>query len=211
MRTMPLILLAGIAALGLAPTIAQKASAPTTPGQPVPGRVTSGTYAADPYHTLVGWRVSHMGFNDYFGQFGNARGTLVLDAKMPNKSKLDITIPISSLSAANADLIKHLLGTDFFDAGKFAEARFVSTSVRAKGTSAIVIGNLTLKGITKPVTLNVRFAGAGKMVPQGGGKETVGFHATGTINRADFGLDYGLGFVPDPVKLDITAAFEKQD
>jgi len=204
-----LIALALIAAAA-APIIAQQV--PTeAPGKPDPRRVVAGTYSADPHHTLVGWRVNHMGFNDYFGQFGNVTGTLVLDPAAPSKAKLDVTIPIASLSTVSADLTKHMQGPDFFDAAKYPDARFVSTSVKASGTSAVVTGNLTLRGVTKPITLKARFVGAGTGVPQAGSKKTVGFHATGTVNRGDFGMGFGLALVPDPIQLELTAAFEKQD
>lgn len=207
-KTKSLIALAMMAAAA-APIVAQM---PTeAPGKPDPRRVVAGTYAADPYHTLVGWRVNHMGFNDYFGQFGDVKGTLVLDPAAPDKAKLDVTIPIASLSTASTELNKHLLGADFFDAAKFPEARFVSTSVKATGTKAVITGNLTIKGITKPVTLNASFVGAGKGVAQAGGKDTVGFHATGTVSRGDYGMSYGLPLVPDPITLELTAAFEKQN
>jgi len=197
-------------AAGAVPIIAQQM--PTeAPGKPDPTRVVAGTYSVDPHHALVGWRVNHMGFNDYFGQFGNVKGTLVLDPAKPSQAKLDVTIPIASLTTVSADLTKHMLGPDFFDSAKFPEARFVSTSVKPSGTSAVVTGNLTMHGITKPVTLEARFVGAGTGVPQAGSKKTVGFHATGTVNRGDFGMGFGLALVPDPIQLDLTAAFEKQD
>jgi polyisoprenoid-binding protein YceI len=187
------------------------ANATEAPGKADPSRVVVGTYSADPYHTLVGWRVNHMGFNDYFGQFGDVKGTLAFDPAAPSKAKLDVTIPIASLSTASADLTKHMLGADFFDSSKYPEARFVSTSVQVNGTNAIVTGNLTLRGVTRPVTLQASFVGAGTNVPQAGSKRTIGFHATGTVNRGDFGMGYGLAMVPDPIKLELTAAFEKQD
>lgn len=181
------------------------------PGKPDPARVTAGTYATDPYHTLVGWRVNHMGFNDYFGQFGDVKGTLVLDPKAPDKAKLDVTIPVKSLSTVNAKLTEHLLGPDFFDAATYPQARFVSTSVKVRGTSATITGNLTIKSTTRPITLTARFVGAGKGVAQAGGKDTIGFHATGKVNRADYGMGFGIALVPDPITLELSAAFEKQD
>ncbi|MCE7796944.1 YceI family protein [Sphingobium sufflavum] len=206
-KTKSLIALAILAAAA-APIVAQM---PTeAPGKPDPKRVTAGTYATDPSHTLVGWRVNHMGFNDYFGQFGDVKGSLVLDPAKPANAKLDVTIPIASLSTASAALTKHLSGADFFDAAKYPEARFVSTSVNVTGTKAVIVGNLTIKGITKPVTLDASFVGAGKGFPQAGGRETVGFHATGKVNRGDYGIAYGLPLVPDPVLIDLTVAFEKQ-
>jgi polyisoprenoid-binding protein YceI len=100
------------------------------------------------------------------------------------------------------------MSADFFDAAKFPNATFTSTKVTASGTSATVVGNLTLKGVTKPVTLAVKFTGAGanpmsKAV-------TVGFSATGTIKRSDFGINYGVPAVGDQVDLVLTGAFEKK-
>ncbi len=206
-KTKSLIALALMAAAA-APIIAQM---PTeAPGKPDPKRVVAGTYTTDPAHSLVGWRVNHMGFNDYFGQFGDVKGTLVLDPAAPSKAKLDVTIPTASLTTVNPALTKHLSSADFFDVAQYPEARFVSTSVKVMGTKAQIVGNLTIKGITKPITLDASFAGAGKGMPQAGGKDTVGFHATGKVNRGDYGMGYGLPLVPDPVLLDLSAAFEKQ-
>lgn len=204
----------------LVPLIALPAMAiaqmPTeAPGKPDPALVTAGTYKTDPGHTLIGWRVDHLGFNDYFGIFGDATGTLVLDPKSPNTSKVDITIPVSKVTTASAGLTSHLLrpgkdggAPDFFGANP-ADARFVSTSVTASGTSAKIAGNLTLNGVTKPVTLDAKFVGAGKAPAMMGGKETVGFHATTTIKRSDFNVRYGIPLVSDAVALDISVAFEK--
>jgi polyisoprenoid-binding protein YceI len=207
-KTTSLIALALVAAAA-APIIAQM---PTeAPGKPDPKRVTAGNYTTDANHTLVGWRVNHLGFNDYFGQFGDVTGTLALDPAAPAKAKLDVTIPVASLSTVSAALTKHLSGPDFFDAAKFPTARFVSSSVKVTGTKAEIAGTLTIRGIAKPAVLHASFVGAGKgMGMQGPGKDTIGFHATAKINRADYGIAYGMALIPDPVVLEITAAFEKQ-
>lgn len=195
------------------PLIAQMPMA--APGAPDPARVTAGTYNVDPGHTLIQWRVSHLGFNDYFGIFGDSTGTLTLDPKNPNAAKVDITIPVAKVTTASAGLTEHLLRPgkdggkpDFFGASP-ADARFVSTQVSAMGNRAKISGNLTLNGVTKPVILDATFAGAGKGPPQAGGKETVGFHATSSIKRSEYGIGYGIPMVPDEVKLDISVAFEK--
>jgi polyisoprenoid-binding protein YceI len=99
---------------------------------------------------------------------------------------------------------------DFFGSAP-ADAKFVSTHVMvdADGDEAKVHGNLTLNGVTKPVTLDVDFYGAGKAPAQMGGKENVGFEAEATIKRSDFGLGYAVPLVSDEVKLEIAAAFQK--
>jgi polyisoprenoid-binding protein YceI len=160
---------------------------------------------------LIGWRVNHFGFNDYFGQFGNATGTLVLDKTTPANSRVDITIPINSLSAASPQLIQHMSGTDFFDVANHPTARFVSTRIipdADDADEAVIEGTLTIKGISRPVRLEVDFTGAGAN-PMHGNKETVGFEAETTIRRSDFGIAYALPLVSDEVELTISVAFEK--
>jgi polyisoprenoid-binding protein YceI len=188
----------------------------TAPGTLDAKRVTAGSYKTDPSHTLVGWRVGHLGFNDYFGIFGDITGTLILDPKRPNDAKVDITVPVALVTTASKGLTEHLLRAgkdggkpDFFGAAP-SDARFVSSRVVTKGTTAVITGNLTLNGVTKPVTLNARFSGAGKTPAFMGGKETVGFHANASLKRSEFGLTNGIPFVTDRVDLDITVAFEKQ-
>lgn len=206
-------LLFALPLLAAVPLMAQ--GGPTSPpGAKDPARVTAGTYKTDPNHTLIGWRVNHLGFNDYFGILGDSTGTLVLDPKNPNAAKVDITIPVSKITTANAALTAHLLkpaaagGKPDFFGDKPADARFVSTSVVANGNEAKITGNLTLNGVTKPVTLDAEFSGAGK-APFPGAKETVGFEAEAKIKRSDFGLSTGIPFVGDEVELEITVAFEK--
>lgn len=193
------------------PLIAQNAQ--QVPGAKDVTRVTAGTYNTDPAHTLIGWRVSHFGFNDYFGIFGDSTGTLTIDPAKPNAAKVDITIPVSKVVTASAGLTGHLLRAgkdggkaDFFGPAP-ADAKFVSTNVVARGTTAKITGNLTLNGFTKPVVLDATFSGAG--ANPFNKKPTIGFHATTTIKRSEFGVAYGIPVVSDEVKLDISVAFEK--
>lgn len=207
-----------IFALALAvPAVAQRATAPSSPpGSADPARVVAGTYAVDPGHTLVKWTVDHMGFNPYFGLFGDVTGTLTLDPKNLSAAKVDVTIPVSKVTTASAGLTAHLLKAapaggkpDFFGAAP-ADARFVSTRVVPNGTSAQITGNLTLNGVTRPVTLDARFYGAGKAPEMMGGKDNIGFTARTSINRSEFGIGYGVPMVSDKVDLEITAAFDRQ-
>ena len=208
-----------IAALALAtiPAVAQQAPM-RAPGTKDIAKVSGGTYAVDPNHTLVRWTVDHLGFTPYFGLFGDVAGTLNIDPRNPNAAKLDITIPVSKVTTASAGLTAHLLRAgkdggkpDFFGANP-ADARFVSTSVVAKGMKAKVAGNLTLNGVTKPVVLDVDFYGAGMSPAMGGypSRENVGFEADAKIRRSDFGISMGIPMVGDEVTLDIVAAFVKQ-
>ena len=175
--------------------------------------VTAGTYTTDASHSQVGFEVMHFGFNPYFGLFGDVAGTLTIDPKNPSAANVDVTIPVSSVVTSSKGLNEHLLRAgkdggkpDFFGPTP-AAARFVSTSVVAKGMEAKITGNLTLNGVTKVVVLEAEFTGAG-MNPFRK-KETIGFEAETTIKRSDFGIVGALPLVGDEVELDISVAFEK--
>ena len=207
------LVLAAALALASTATLAQAPAA--APGSKNTAAITGGTYTADAGHTLVTWTLDHMGFSPYTGIFGDVSGTLTFDPKNPSAAKVDMTIPVSKVTTASSGLTAHLLRAgkdggkaDFFGASP-ADARFVSTAVQVSGQSAKITGNLTLNGVTKPVTLDATFYGAGKAPEQMGGKENVGFHATGTIQRSQWGLGFGVPMVGDAVKLDISAAFQK--
>ncbi|PXW74407.1 polyisoprenoid-binding protein YceI [Blastomonas natatoria] len=206
-----LAILAFAAAAAATPLIGQGVQ---LPGQKDASRVTAGVYKADPGHSLIGWEVNHFGFNDYYGLFGDVAGTLTIDPANLNAAKVDVTIPVGKVTTASAGLTSHLLRAgkdggkpDFFGPNP-ADARFVSTKVVASGTTAKITGDLTLNGITKPVTFDAEFTGAG--ANPFNKKLTVGFEAETSIKRSDFGINYALPMVSDEVELDISVAFEKQ-
>jgi polyisoprenoid-binding protein YceI len=171
-------------------------------------RVAAGTYKVDPDHTQVVWSLDHLGFSPLYGMFGQITGTLQLDPARLQNARLNIEIPMSGLSVTSPGFAKHLATPDLFDSAKFPTARFVSTSVRPQGNRAVVTGNLTLHGVTRPVTLQAAFYGAGPNPRTQA--QTVGFTATTTIKRSQWGLGYGVPAVGDDTELRITAAFEKQ-
>jgi polyisoprenoid-binding protein YceI len=200
-----------LALVAATPLLAQ--SSPQLPGQQDPARVTGGTYTADAGHSLIQWEVDHFGFNPYFGIFGDVAGTLTLDPKNLSAAKVDVTIPVSKVVTASAGLTDHLLRAgkdggkpDFFGPAP-SDARFVSTAVKANGNEAEITGNLTLNGVTRPVTIEAEFVGAGTNPMNK--KETVGFEGEVTIKRSEFGIAYALPMVSDEVELDISIAFEK--
>jgi len=204
-----ILILAGL--LVTAPLIAQ--SAPEVPGKPDVSRITGGSYTADPSHTLIEFEVDHFGFSEYFGIFGDATGTLVLNPKKPADAVVDITIPVSKVTTASTGLTAHLLRPgkeggkpDFFGATP-ADAHFVSTKVVVIGMTAKITGNLTLNGVTAPVVLDAEFKGAG--INPMNKKETVGFEAETTIKRSVFGITTAIPFVSDEVELEIAVPFEK--
>ncbi|WP_294196077.1 YceI family protein [uncultured Sphingomonas sp.] len=188
------------------PAVAQLATTPQQPGQPQASRVAAGTYQVDPAHTQVTWEVNHMGFSMLQGQFGAQGGSITIDPKQPAATKVDVTFAINDLSVTSAQFATHLKSADFFDAAQHPTARFVSTSVTPRGaTKATLNGNLTIKGVTKPVSLDVTFVGAGTNPMSK--KANVGFTATGTIKRSDFGVGAYAPVVSDNVKLTVQAAF----
>lgn len=192
--------------LAAAPLVAQS-GAPQLPGQVDASRVAAGTYMVDTRHAQVQWSVNHFGFNDYFGIFGQPTGSLTIDPAKPNEAKVSVSIPVSELATSSAELTKYMQTPDFLDAAKFPAATFESTKVVATGNTAKVTGNLTLLGVTKPVTLDATFTGAGSNPMSK--KATVGFHGETTIKRSDFGMTKFLPLVGDDVKIAISIAFEK--
>lgn len=175
-----------------------------------PAQIQAGTYAVDADHTQVGWRVSHMGFSNYTGGFSGVSGTLALDPKNPLDSKLSVVIPVASVTTTSAKLTEELKGDQWLDAGKYSEMTFVSTKVAPAGKGkAKVTGDLTLHGVTKPVTLDVSLVGAGTNPLNK--KVTVGFEATGTIKRSEFGVKTYVPLIGDELHLTIAGAFERQD
>jgi len=203
MRLIAPVLLALVAA----PVLAQQM--PTeAPGKPDPAKAVSGSYALDPAHSQAVFTVNHFGFSEYIGQFREPTGTLVLDTKAPAKSSVDVTFPIAKVGTTVAALDAHLQKPEFFDAEKFPTAHFVSTKVVAQGSAATITGNLTIKGVTKPVVLKARFVGAG--INPFTNKPAIGFSATTSVKRSDFGVAYGIPLVTDEVKLTINASFDAQ-
>ena len=169
----------------------------------------SGVYVVEPNHTEVLFGISHLGFSTYYGQFPGASGTLTLDAAHPANSKLDISIPVASVMTASSKLNAELAGDQWLDAGKYPTMTFHSTKIVATGpTTADVTGDLTLHGVTHPVTLKATLhkAGDNPMMKA----YSAGFEVTGHINRGDFGVKNYLGPIGDDVTLIISAAFNRK-
>jgi len=171
----------------------------------------TGRYAAQPAHTLVLFSVFHAGTTNYYGRFDHIAGTMNLDAAEPQKSNVSIQIDMTSVDTPSAALNEDLAGPSVFDASRFPTATFKSTSVTRTGPdTGTITGDLTIKNVTRPVTLDVVFHG-GSLNPMSNAY-AIGFSATATIKRTDFGLT-GMRwepFVSDDVKLIIEALFQHQ-
>ncbi len=165
---------------------------------------TAETYKIDPMHTYVLWRINHFGFSIQVGKFTMIDGTISGSEQEPEDCKVNATIYMNKLSTGIPKLDEHLESADFFDAKKFPTATFVSNKVEVIGThTAKVYGMLTLHGVTKPVTLEAKLLNVG-MHPMKNVK-SVGFTATTTFKRSEFGIDKYLPMLGDEVQIDIGA------
>jgi len=143
------------------------------------------TWTIDPNHSEVGFSIRHF-FSKVPGTFGKFSGSVVYDPQKPENSSVKADIDPASIDTKNEKRDNHLRSEDFFDVTKFPALTFVSTKVTAAGENKLKVdGNLTMHGVTKPVTLDVTFLGAG---PSRQGEQRSGFEATAKINRKDFGI-----------------------
>jgi polyisoprenoid-binding protein YceI len=174
-----------------------------------PAHARSGVYTVNAGHTQVLFSILHLGLTDYFGRFDKISGTMNYDSAKPEQSSVDISIDTTSIDVPSARLTDALKGV--FGVEQFPTAEFKSTSITRTGpNTGRIAGMLTLRNVTKPVTLDVTFNG-GEQVPLIGGN-ALGFHATGTIKRSDFGLNSMVWsqFVSDDVHLTIEAMFDQK-
>jgi polyisoprenoid-binding protein YceI len=189
---------AAIAAAGLALSCVAFAAAP----------VPTGAYKVDAAHSGAFFEVGHLGgVSRFMGRFNDIAGDLVVDT--PEKSKISVTIKTDSIDSNHEGLDKHLKSPDFFNAVQFPTMTFTSSAVKLDGNGVgTIAGNLTLRGVTKPVTFQLKQVGAGKGMK---GEQRVGYVATGTIKRTDFGMTYGVpGAATDEVDLRINIEGVKQ-
>lgn len=177
-----------------------------------PAPALSGNYILDPAHASVTWSLSHAGLSNYTARFDNISGVLSFNSAAPENSRVDIRIDPACVNTGLPEFDETIANDPrYFDAKAFPEIRFTSTSaVLLTESSGTLTGDLTFRGQTRPVTLDVIYNGAGKSFGHPG--DTLGFSATGTLERSDFGLTYLSNFgIGDQVTLRIEAEFnEKQ-
>lgn len=161
------------------------------------------TYTLDPAHTDVIFTWSHFGFSHPSGVAQISQGTVVFDDKDPARSSVQVTMPIKDFDTHVPTLNEEFQSAQFFDAAQYPDATFKSTSVKPLGGETYrVMGNLTLHGMTHAVTLDVHLnkQGAHPMSK----KQSIGFDASGTLKRSDFGVKAYLPYVGDDIRLQIT-------
>ena len=174
-----------------------------------PAQAPAGAYAVEAKHTQVLFSITHQGLTNFNGRFDAISGTLSFDGKQPERSQLSITIDTTSIDTPNAQLNGSL--KTVFRTQQYPTAVFKSTSIARTGPdTGRISGMLTIRDVTKPVILDVTFNGGAKALMSSA--YSLGFHATGTIRRSDFGLDQMIWsrFVGDDVRLTIEAEFDQQ-
>lgn len=162
--------------------------------------VMADSYTLDPTHTYPNFTVSHLGFSTMHGRFDKTKGTMTMDRKKGTGS-VEVTVDMASVSTGMKKRDDHLRSPDFFNVVEFPEMTFKSTKVTFKGKGATIVGNLTLMGITKSVTLDVASINCG--VHPFNKKNVCGFDASASIKRSDFGIKYGLPAIGDDINISL--------
>ena len=175
------------------------------------GVAPKGVYKFDEQHTQVLFAIRHIGLSTFYGRLGKVSGTLNFDQAKPENSSLNVAVDTTTIDTHVPEL-DISVPNDLFQANKFPTATFVSTSVAKTGdNTGTVTGNLTIAGVTKPVTLHVTFNG-GRGTGEPMQPYRLGFDATAALKRSDFGLTHVMwtGFVSDEVTLMIEAEAERK-
>jgi polyisoprenoid-binding protein YceI len=153
----------------------------------VPGATTKTTWKLDPSHTLVEFSAKHLMITTVKGRITDVEGTIVMDEKNPRNSSVEATLKAVSIDTRTEQRDQHLRSADFLNAELFPEIKFRSTKVEGDKDSFKLTGDLTIRDVTRPITLDIRFEGQ-QTDPWGG--ERIGFSGSGKIDRRDFGLTW---------------------
>jgi len=166
----------------------------------LPLAAVADTFTIDPNHTYPNFKISHLGFSTMHGRFGQTSGHLSMDREKGTGS-VEVVIEAASVDTGMKKRDDHLRSPDFFNTMEFPQITFTSTKLTYHGKGATVDGNLTMKGVTKPVTLEVAKINCG--THPFNKKYVCGFDATASLKRSDFGINYGLPAIGDEVQLEI--------
>lgn len=158
-------------------------------------KVPEGTYNLDAAHSKVGFEVTHLVVATVEGKFTEFEGKIKIDPKL-EKSTLDVSIKTASINTDNKDRDEHLRSPDFFDAKKFEKLTFKSKKITGTPEALKISGDLTIHGVTKPVTLDAKYTGT---VKDPWGNDRVAFRASTKINRKDYGLNWSKAVEVGPV------------
>ena len=168
----------------------------------------AGQYTVDPDHASVLWKINHLGFSTFVGRFNDIEASLDFDPENFENSSIEVIINTAGLDINNPEFAEELRGSNWFDVENFPQAVYRTTSVvESNGNAFVFDGELTLLGVTAPVTLNVVFNGGGRNFLTR--KYTLGFSGSAQFQRSDFGLSRFTSFgVGDDIELEIHIEFQ---
>ncbi|MDB5439781.1 MAG: yceI [Caulobacteraceae bacterium] len=202
----PLIIAAGLSLCLLgAAALAQTA---LTPQQTRASAAPAGTYNLDPKHTTVMARMAHAGGTSYSTfRFAKPSGSLVIDPAHPENAQLSVTVdPASIMTPVGPDFVAEITGAQYLNVAKFPTATFKSTSIKVTGAAAVVSGQLTFMGVTKPATIEAELVGGGGALTGG---QVLGFTGSMKFKRSDFAFTSGAAFIGDDITVMLDAEFDK--
>lgn len=190
------------------PTLSAQTAGPAAPAA---AAAAPATWNIDPVHSELTFRVRHL-TGRVRGTFAQWSGSIVVDPAQLDAGKATVEIKTASVDTDNADRDKHLASPDFFDAAKYPSMTFASRSVKVTGKTIELAGDLTIKGVTKPVVLKGTYGGT---ITDPWGAERIAFEAGTTINRREFGLTWsklveGVALVGDEITIDLAVEAVKQ-
>jgi polyisoprenoid-binding protein YceI len=193
-RTLALSLLA----LGGLVTVATVTTTRATAQAPASQDGSGDWYQIDPVHSTVIFGIEHAGIGYFYGRINGPVGEYHFDADDPGACSFEVKAKVKNIDTANKSRDGHLKGPDFFNGREFPEIAFRSTSVERAGKDSYkVTGELSMHGVSKPITVEMRFVGAGEFR----GSNRTGFQTTFTVNRMDYGVDYMPGGLGNEVTL----------
>lgn len=198
MHTLITSTLAVLASLSLVPALAPVPVEPTPSSAGAPAGPQA--FAIDDVHSMAMFRVVHMGAGPFWGRFNDVSGDFTFEEGKAEGMKFDVTIKTESVDSGNDNLDKHLRSPDFFATKDFPTMTFKSTAARKTGDRSYdVDGDLSMLGVSKPITVRMEFCG---MADMGRGPKA-GFEAQFTVKRSEFGMKYGVdkGAIGDEVRV----------
>ena len=165
------------------------------------------TYKVDPVHSSVVFSIKHNGVTDFYGAFKDISGTVTFDAADPSKSSVELTVPVESVDTRSEKRDQHLKSPDFFNAKQFPTITFKSSKIEGSGDTYKISGDLTVHGVTKPITVDFKRSPDGK---GGQGKTMGGGEARFTIKRSDYDMKFMIGPLGDDVNIILSLEGAKQ-
>jgi polyisoprenoid-binding protein YceI len=179
-----------------------------TPPSPDYHTAEAGTYVADPHHSSVTWRISHMGLSNFTGRFNNVDARLTFNPQNPTAVRMEGKVELSHIDTGNPTLDSTLKGSQFFDAKDFPDIKLVATGLEIVSPNrGRLQTEVTMHGITRPVTFDVTFHGHAKNFE---GKESLGFSAHAILKRSAFNMGGFIPMVGDDVDIWLESEFNKK-